>query len=41
MDFTSTEQLKKYLLSHGEIAIRASQEKVFQIIERHLKQFYD
>ena len=41
MDFTSAEQLKKYLLSHGEIAIKASQEKVFQIIERHLKQFYD
>ena len=41
MEFTSTEQLKKYILQHNEIAIRASQEKVFQIIERVLKQFYD
>lgn len=41
MEFTSTEQLKKYILQHSEIALRASQEKVYQIIENVLNQFYD
>jgi hypothetical protein len=41
MEFTSSSQIKDYILKQSEIAVRASQEKIYQIIERVLKQFYD
>jgi hypothetical protein len=41
MEFTSSSQIKDYILKQSEIAVRASQEEIYQIIERVLKQFYD
>lgn len=38
--FNTQEEIEAYILNHSKFAIRASQEKVYKIIETFLKQYY-
>jgi len=40
MTFNSVEALKNYILSKSKVAIRLAQERVYQIIDRFVKQYY-
>lgn len=40
MKFKNTEQLKKYLMSHMKNAIQKSQQQVYQILDRFMKEYY-
>lgn len=40
MTFNSMKELENYILSHSKVAIEAAQRRVFDVIDRFLKQFY-
>ena len=40
MIFSSMEALKSYILSKSEVAIKLAQEKVYQVINRFVKEYY-
>lgn len=40
MDFNNSEELKRYILLRGEVAVQLAQEKVYAIINRFVKEYY-
>lgn len=40
MTFNSVDELKSYILSHSASAVGMAQERVFQVIDRFVKQYY-
>lgn len=40
MTFDSLDALKSYILSRSEVAIKLAQEKVYQVINRFIKEYY-
>lgn len=41
MTFNSMDELKNYILSKSEVAIKLAQEEVYKIIDKFVKQYYE